>query len=214
MPEPSPVPDPGERLAALCRGYARSGASPATSGNYSVRLAPDRVLITPSGIDKAGARARDLLTVDLDGTPVAGPPGARPSAETRLHLALYQRDPGIGAVLHTHSLDAVALAEAVDGAPLVLRGRELLKAFPGPVTHERAVVLPVVGNDQDMDRLARVADGALGALAEPTWGYVIRGHGLYAWGASLDEAARHVEAFQYLLALEWRLFATGAARRP
>ena len=36
-------------------------------------------------------------------------------------------------------------------------------------------------------------------------GYLIAGHGLYTWGRSVEEACRHVEAFEFLLACEIEL---------
>jgi methylthioribulose-1-phosphate dehydratase len=38
--------------------------------------------------------------------------------------------------------------------------------------------------------------------AGPRSGYLIAGHGLYAWGRDLAEARRHLEAFEFMLACE------------
>jgi len=37
------------------------------------------------------------------------------------------------------------------------------------------------------------------------WGYLIDGHGLYAWGRDMPEARRHLEAFEFLLGCELEL---------
>ena len=74
-----------------------------------------------------------------------------------------------------------------------LEGYELLKAFPGTSTHEAALDIPVLPNSQDMRTLAAWVDALLDR--QPMWGYLIDGHGLYAWGQDMAEARRHLEAF-------------------
>ena len=79
-------------------------------------------------------------------------------------------------------------------------GYELQKAFHGNTTHEGTMDLPVFPNTQDMPELAARVDAALDA--GPLWGYLIDGHGLYAWGRTMAEARRHLEAFEFLLGCE------------
>jgi methylthioribulose-1-phosphate dehydratase len=43
------------------------------------------------------------------------------------------------------------------------------------------------------------------ATGVPAWGYLIEGHGLYAWGRDVAETQRHVEAFEFLLDCELEL---------
>lgn len=184
-------------LAAIGRDFHARGWLPATSGNLSARLAPDRALITASGRHKGRLDADGFLVVDLDGRPVAG---GRPSAETRLHTSLYAALPAVGAVLHVHSPFATWIGRAHPGG-VVLAGWELQKAFSGVETHESVVPVAVFANDQDVDRLAEAVLARLPTLAAP--GYLIAGHGLYAYGRTLDEAVRHVEAFEALFHLTW-----------
>jgi len=84
-----------------------------------------------------------------------------------------------------------------------LKDYELLKALHGNTTHDTALDLPVFPNTQDMSELAAQVEAALGRA--PMWGYLIDGHGLYAWGRNLDEARRHLEAFEFLLGCELEL---------
>ena len=84
---------------------------------------------------------------------------------------------------------------------LELSGYEVLKAFPGVESHLHTLRIPIFANDQDMERLAAVVSGALDA--EPAApGFLIRGHGLYAWGRAVSDAVRHVEAFEFLFECE------------
>ena len=190
-------------LAALIhagRVLHHRGWVPATSGNFSLRLAKDRFAVTVSGRHKGQLTETDFMEVDGAGRPLE--PRA-PSAETVLHTQLYRRFPDVKTVLHTHSVNATVLSRLVD-RELALTGYELLKAFPGITTHEARLAVPVFANDQDIPRLAREVDTYLDHR-EPVFGYLICGHGLYTWGRSVDAALRQIEAFEFLFDCELKL---------
>lgn len=197
-------------LGAIARLFGDRGWTPATSSNFSVRLDGDHCAVTISGRDKTRLTADDLLLVNLAGEPVNAPPGARPSAEAGLHLALYRRDPDIGAVLHTHAPNSVLATRAMaDAANIRLEGYELLKAFTGVTSHDVAMDIPVIDNSQDIDALAAAADQRLNAHHGICWTYLIRDHGVYAWGPDLASTLRHLEALDYLLGIELELARLG-----
>lgn len=184
------------------RELSALGWTPATSSNFSRRLDERHAAITVSGRDKGRLKESDIMVVDFDGRAVGSE--HRPSAETLLHTQLYRRFPGVGCVLHTHSRAQTIASRLYAGAGHVrLEGYELLKAFAGNTTHEAAVDLPVLANTQDMPTLAAQVDALLDG--GPMWGYLIDGHGLYAWGADMAEARRHLEAFEFLLDCELAL---------
>ncbi len=181
------------------RELSQRGWTPATSSNFSRRLDDRHAAITVSGRDKGKLREADIMVVDFDGKAVGS--DHRPSAETLLHTQLYRRSPEIGCVLHTHSLAQTVASRLYAGQGHVrLEGYELLKAFRGNDTHEAAIDVPVFANTQDMHTLAAQVDALLDR--QPLWGYLIDGHGLYAWGQDMAEARRHLEAFEFLLDCE------------
>ena len=181
---------------------ARAGWTPATSSNFSERLDERHAAITVSGRDKGRLTPEDIMVVDFDGRPVAT--DLRPSAETLLHTRLYRRFPEVGCVLHTHSpVQTIASRLYAAQGQVHLQGYELLKALHGNTTHETAIDLPVFPNTQDMTVLAAQVDALLDR--QPMWGYLIDGHGLYAWGRDMAEARRHLEAFEFLLHCELEL---------
>lgn len=210
-----PFAEAARELVRVGRFFSGRGSVPATSGNFSMRVAAEpsaagagaarvphhgasrRVAITRSGVDKGDLTEADILAADIDEPPPTGS-----SAETSLHLALYRDRDDCAAVVHTHA-DAAAILSMVlaEEGRLVLTGWELLKALRGVGTHEARVVIPVFGNDQDVPALAgRVSarlSGEPGAVA-----YLLAGHGLYTWGASLSEAKRHAVAMEHLLTCE------------
>lgn len=191
--------DRARRLVATTRELAALGWTPATSSNFSMRMDDRHAAITVSGRDKGRLALEDIMVVDFDGRAVGS--DHRPSAETLLHTQLYRRYPDIGCVLHTHSHNQTVASRLWAGQGHVhLVGYELLKAFRGNATHEMAVELPVLPNNQDMPALAAQVEHLLDR--GPMWGYLIDGHGLYAWGRDMDEARRHLDAFEFLLACE------------
>lgn len=178
--------------------YGR-GWSPATSSNYSVRLAADQALLTVSGKHKGQLGEDDVLATDLAGHSLE--PGKKPSAETLLHTQLYAWRAEIGAVLHTHSVNATVLSRLTPGDRLELEDYELQKAFAGVTTHEGRVIVPIFDNDQDIARLALQVQQWLDTHPDCV-GYLIRGHGLYTWGAQMSDALRQIEAFEFLFECE------------
>lgn len=179
----------GQRMDA--RGWV-----PATAGNISVRLDADRIAITRSGGHKGFLDAASVMQVDLAGTPLTD---AKPSAETLLHCQVYRLFPQAGAVLHGHSVAGTVLSMTEPG-PIRLAQYEVLKAFEGQSTHDVALELPVFDNDQDIARLAALAEPII-AAGTPL-GYLIRGHGVYVWGPSMDVALARLEGLEFLLACE------------
>lgn len=188
-----------DRAAALCRVARLFGERQwclATGGNFSMRADAAHCLITQSGKDKSALGSDDLMLCDLDG--VAVDASVRPSAEAALHTALYRHDPAIGAVLHTHSVTSTVLSRSLAG-DLVLSGFEMQKAIRGIRSHDDTLTIALFENTQDMPALAAAVLGRLAARTLTAPGFLVRGHGLYAWGADLGEAQRHVEGFEFLL---------------
>jgi methylthioribulose-1-phosphate dehydratase len=185
-----------DALIEAGRRFDARGWVPASGGNFSVRLEAGQRLITASGRHKGRLTRADFLVVDAEGQPLAG---GKASYETPLHMALYRRDPAIGAVLHTHSIANTVLSRRRPG--IVLCGYELLKVLPGAPDPTARVELPVFENDQDIPRLARRVDAYLDEHPA-TPAYLIAGHGLYAWGADAFHALCAVEALEFMLACQ------------
>lgn len=187
-------------IAENARELAALGWTPATSSNFSMRLDGQHVAVTVSGRDKGRLGEGDIMVVDLENRPVGTT--ARPSAETALHTQIYRRFADAGAVLHTHSrTQSVASRLFAEAGHVRFEGWELQKAISGYDTHESVLDLPVFPNTQDMNVLVARIDAWLDA-GKPLPGYLIDGHGIYAWGVDMAEARRHLEAFEFLLDCE------------
>jgi methylthioribulose-1-phosphate dehydratase len=193
-------------LCDTCLIFGQRGWCRATSGNFSARIDAAHCLITQSGREKSTLNADDLMICDLEGNPRDN--DCRPSAETPLHTLLYRLDEQIGAVLHTHSITATVLSRAAT-ASVDINGFEMQKAMLGITSHEQTLTVPVFDNSQDMTGLAAIvgkawADGRLSGH-----GFLIRGHGLYAWGSDLAAARRHVEGLEFLFGCVWQEILAG-----
>ena len=175
------------------------GWCPATGGNFSARIDDTSAWVTASGRHKGELTPYDLLKVNLEGLPIDSV--LKPSAETLLHMSLYALDENIGAVLHTHSVASTVLSRLESSESLLLSGYEMQKSLSGNHTHDSTIAIRVFENTQDMHVLAQQlkSDWAKSPLQ---WGFLVRGHGLYAWGRDMAEARRHLEGLEFLFACE------------
>ncbi len=104
------------QVAQCALALLETGLVVNTSGNASIRV-DDHVVITPSGRPYASLEPRDVVVLDLQGNPVDG--DLVPSSETPLHLSVYASDPGIAAIVHTHSVYATAVSTLLKELPAI-----------------------------------------------------------------------------------------------
>jgi L-fuculose-phosphate aldolase len=86
----------------------RLGFMPGTSGNLSVRLNDQRLLVTPTGFSKFLLRSADMVIVDLQGRQLDG--YRKVTSEVSMHLAVYRHRDDVTAVIHSHPPVATAFA--------------------------------------------------------------------------------------------------------
>jgi methylthioribulose-1-phosphate dehydratase len=185
-------------IAAIGQAFYSRGWAFGTSGNLSAVVKADPLLlaITGSGLDKSCLAPSQILAIDADEKVTFG--RGKPSSESAIHVAIV-RGRSAGAVFHTHSTWATVLSErhAREGG-LEVSGFEMLKGLENVRSHEHSEWLPILDNSQDMKKLS--ADVAQLLERQPViHGFLLRGHGLYTWGATPREAKRHVEIFEFLL---------------
>ena len=187
-----------EELAAIGRLFYERNWVLGTSGNFSAVLTTDQLTlaITASGVHKGELSAENFLTVDATGRPKEN--SKAPSAETAIHLTIIQ-ETGARAVLHTHSVWSAFLTDVfADADGIAIEGFEMLKGLRGVTTHEHREWLPVMENSQDYGALSAGIASVLRTHSE-AHGVLLRRHGLYTWGQSVDEAKRHIEILEFLL---------------
>ncbi len=191
-----------KKLASLVRVMNSLGHNPATSGNYSLRSKtnPEIALVSESGIDKSKFTEDNFLPLYYQTREMHEDyknSGRKSSDETDIHLTIYQITKA-NCVLHSHILDSLLFADLFHGKQYAtISNLELLKGFKGIKTHELEINIPVFDNTQDIRALAEEIKPAI--LAQPnSYGLLLRGHGVYVWGESVEEAKRHLEVFEYI----------------
>lgn len=111
-----------ELKAKVCEAnleLVRRGVVIYTWGNVSeIDREKGVVIIKPSGVDYSGMTPDDMVAVDLEtGAVVEGK--WKPSSDTPTHLELYRQFSEIGGITHTHSINAVAFAQAGMDIPVL-----------------------------------------------------------------------------------------------
>lgn len=178
-------------ICRLARRLRPDGLVVETSGNLSARHG-ELVAITPSGLDYECLTPERVAVVTLDGAVVAGE--LAPSTELPIHLAAYART-GAGAVAHTHSPFATALACARDELPPI---HYLLAELGGRV---RVAPYARFGSPALADALADALQGRFAAL--------LRNHGAITIGQTPAGAYSRAVTLEWLCALYARACALG-----
>jgi len=186
-------------LVEAARTIIDHGLSHGRTGNASVRV-PAGFLVTPTGCSLESVLPEELSLVDLSAAHLDGPP---PSKEAFLHAAMLRARPDSHAVVHTHSIYAVAVSclDLPDGA----------EALP-PLTAyyamrvERLPLLPYFAPGDDT--LGPVAERA----AREASALLLRNHGPIVAGRDLSEAMDAIEEIEVTARLH--LLLSDRAVRP
>jgi methylthioribulose-1-phosphate dehydratase len=185
-------------LAKIGKNFYSRGWVLGTSGNFSALTSPEplRLIITPTGLDKGSLTLAQFLEIDDNVNVIQGE--GHPSTEALLHIAIV-RCMNAAAVLHTHSVWSTVLSSVyASQGGVVLEGYEMLKGLDGVQTYQHREWLPILENSKDMIDLAQRVSTTLRDFSG-IHGFLLRGHGLYTWGASLQQAKRHIEILEFLM---------------
>jgi methylthioribulose-1-phosphate dehydratase len=201
LPAPEVVRAAGAALAAEATRFSGYGWMRGTSGNLSLVVQRDPLVlaVTASGLEKSELTDRDVVLVDGSGRAIDPADARPPSAESGLHAHIAART-GANAVFHVHAVDAVIAGHRWPGG-VDLRDMEMLKGI-GHLAHETTVTIPVIPNDQDMTVEAAHFDEVYRPATADTPevpALIVASHGMYAWGADVAAARRHLEITEWLL---------------
>lgn len=187
-------------LGEVGRQFHQRNWVPANTGNFSIRLDRMAMMITRSNVSKADLTKDDVVRMGLDGRSLTTV-GAKPSRESPLHSMIYRRELDARSVLHTHSVSATVLSMQ-PGDELRCGGIEIQQALPNVDSHDDEVVLPIFSNHADYQQLADRISSELDSGIQCHNAFLIRGHGLYAWGDSIEDARRTIETWEFLMDTE------------
>ena len=169
-------------MALCCRQLAAGGLIAGRDGNLSVRLGPDRVLVTPSGLIKSLLSAGDMVEVGLAGRKRRG--RRNPTSELDLHLRILTRRPDVGAVVHAHPPAATGFAVAGEEIPANLLPELIFLVGRVPIVPYGTPGTPELG-----DRVEPY-------LAEHD-ALLLANHGAVTMGRTLDQAWIRMETLEH-----------------
>jgi L-ribulose-5-phosphate 4-epimerase len=182
-----------------------------TFGNVSVADRDRGVFaIKPSGVDYETLTADSIVIVGFDGCIVEG--ALRPSSDTPTHRRLFLGFDGVRAVVHTHSRNAVAFAQA--GLPIPCLGTTHADYFYGPVPVTRRMTEAEIRGEYEWETgnviVERFAD--LDPLQYP--GVLVHSHGPFTWGPSGAKAVETALALEVIAEMARKTLALNPGIAP
>ena len=170
------------------------------------------VVIKPSGVDYDTMTPEDMTVVDLQGNIIEG--RYKPSSDTKTHLVLYRTYPQIGGIVHTHSVWAVAFAQA--GMPIPALGTTHADYFYGDIPCTRGLTAEEIEEDYEENTGNVIVEtiGENDPMACP--GIVVRNHGPFAWGKSAKGAVYNAVVLDKVAEMDAKTFMVdpGVDRAP
>jgi L-ribulose-5-phosphate 4-epimerase len=200
-----------EECLAANLALPKTGLVDLTFGNVSVADPERRVFaIKPSGVDYDKLTADDMVVLDYDGNVIEG--GLRPSSDTPTHRCLFLNFPGIRAVVHTHSRNAVAFAQA--GVDLPCLGTTHCDYFHGAVPVTRTMTPAEVGGDYEWETGKVIVERFAGLNPLDVPAVLVRNHGPFVWGASAAKAVETALALEIVADMVIKTLAINPSAPP
>jgi L-fuculose-phosphate aldolase len=154
-----------------------------TSGNLSVRLDQEKLLVTPTGVSKYLLRSADIVIVDLEGRQLTG--SRKVTSEIGMHLAIYRNREDVEAVIHSHP--PIATAFACAGRPL----DEML-------CQEAVMILGAVPLASYATTGTDEVSASLAPLVPKHDAILMANHGAVTYGGSLFNAFSKMETLEHV----------------
>lgn len=169
----------------------RRGVVIYTWGNVSgIDREKGLMVIKPSGVDYDGMKPEDMVVVDLTtGKVIEG--HFRPSSDTPTHLELYREFPNFGGITHTHSINAVAFAQA--GIDIPALGTTHADYFYGSIPCTRELSQSEVEEAYELNTgkviIECIKKRNINPMAIPS--VIVKNHGPFSWGKDADASVHH-----------------------
>jgi L-ribulose-5-phosphate 4-epimerase len=166
-----------------------------TFGNVSVAEPGRRVFaIKPSGVDYNTMKADDMVVVDFEGKIIGG--SLRPSSDTPTHCRLFQAFEGIRSVVHTHSRNAVAFAQAGKAIPCF--GTTHADYFYGEVPVTRPMTAEEIQSAYELETANVIVERFENIDPTQVCAVLVHSHGPFVWGPSGKKAVENALALEII----------------
>jgi L-ribulose-5-phosphate 4-epimerase len=164
-----------------------------TFGNVSVADPERRVFaIKPSGVDYSVMKADDMVVVDFEGKIIEG--SLRPSSDTPTHCRLFQAFEGIRSIVHTHSRNAVAFAQA--GREIPCFGTTHADYFYGEVPVTRPMTAEEIQSAYERETANVIVERFKDLDPAQICAVLVHSHGPFVWGPNGKKAVENAFALE------------------
>ena len=154
-------------------------------------------VIKPSGVPYGMLKPRDMVVMNLEGHVVEGQ--CRPSSDTPTHLELYRAFPTLGGIVHTHSIEATAWAQAQREIPCY--GTTHADQFHGAVPLTRYLTEAEVKEAYELNTGKVIVEHFKDRDPQERPGVLVPGHGPFAWGKDAMKAVDNAVALEAIARL-------------
>lgn len=154
-------------------------------------------VIKPSGVPYGMLKPRDMVVMNLEGHVVEGQ--CRPSSDTPTHLELYRAFPTLGGIVHTHSIEATAWAQAQREIPCY--GTTHADQFHGAVPLTRYLTEAEVKEAYELNTGKVIVEHFKDRDPLERPGVLVPGHGPFAWGKDAMKAVDNAVALEAIARL-------------
>jgi L-fuculose-phosphate aldolase len=169
-------------ICEICHLLYNRGYVVSNDGNVSVRVEPDKVLITPSGVGKGRMKPDMLVLCDLNGNVLEG--DRYPSSEVKMHMMVFRERPDVMSVVHAHP----PISTAFSICRRALKERYLAEMVVGlgeiPVTE-----FAMLSTDEVPDSVKPFVHDYNAVL--------LSNHGALSWGPTLWSAFDRLEMVEH-----------------
>jgi L-fuculose-phosphate aldolase len=172
-----------QAIVDIHRKLYELGFSVANDGNTSVRLDPDKIFITPMGLNKAALKVDQICVIDAKGNTLSSN-GYTPSSERQLHTAIYDVRPDAKAIIHAHPPHAIACTL-------------VNVSLKEPVLPEVIVALGAIPTARYAVPSTKDFGDAAAEEAKNYDAVVLDRHGAVTLGQTLDEALQKMERLEH-----------------
>jgi L-ribulose-5-phosphate 4-epimerase len=198
----SPYQEIKEACCQANRMLPQVGLVDLTFGNVSVANAGKTAFaIKPSGIDYGALTAEDMVVMDFSGKVLEGK--WKPSSDTPTHGRLLQAFPQAFSVVHTHSRNATAWAQA--GLDIPCLGTTHADYFFGEVPVTRRLTEAEIAEDYEWETGNVIVERFQSLNPSEVRAVLVHGHGPFTWGSSWAQAVENARALEIVAEMAWKV---------